>query len=133
MASERKARKQASKASSGASEATKAVQQDRAARAAMPREGDPGVLPQGTQDTSIETVEANLLSTYGWGGRLYGPGERIMVPKGLADQLNVELPKSEAGFNPASRQIENREDSAHPAAGFNPPKEGAGLKEGRQR
>lgn len=131
MASERKSRKAASKAPAGASEAQRAVQDERVARAKMPREGDPGVLPAGTQQSGaeIETVEANLGSTYHWGGRYYGPGERILVPKGLADQLNVDLPRSEPGFNPASRQVESREDNAHPALGF----QGTGAREGRQK
>lgn len=107
-------------------------------------EGEParalqhGAEPARTEHagSDIETVEANLQSTYEYpsgSGRLYGPGERILVPRGLADQLNVALPASEAGFHPASRQIESREDAAHPAGGLHVPKQGAGLTEGRQK
>lgn len=132
MASARKrSPKAARKSPAGTSEANRAVVEERVARAKMPREGDPGVLPQGAQRSGpeIETVEANLNSTYEWGGRLYGPGDRILVPKGLADLVKVKLPKSVEGWNPASRQIEDRSDAAHPALGY----QGAGAKEGRQK
>ena len=131
MASERQSRKD--RANSGASEDAKQLQQDREARAKMPRIGDPGVVAPGTQQAGpeVETEEADLQSTYEWGGRLYGPGKRIMVPKGLADLVNIKLPVGEVGFV-GTPEVENREDAAHPARGFYPPKQGTGTREGRQ-
>lgn len=37
--------------------------------------------------SEIESVEADLDATYEWGGYDYGPGARILIPQGLADQL----------------------------------------------